>query len=274
MLADCYDEAELKSMVMMIWCDVLGHDALDIYLQRDTELTADEQLRLDDMLQRMRAHEPVQYVCGEARFCGHTFRVNPSVLIPRPETAELVELIMKQYEGTSPSVLDIGTGSGCIALSIRLALPGADVTAWDVSADALQVASDNGKRLGAPVRFELQDVFQEPADHRRYDVMVSNPPYVTESEKADMEAHVLDWEPSLALFVPDSDPLRYYRRIAELGCTLLNEGGRLYFEINRAYGAETVEMLRAFGYHDVCLMRDDYGNDRMTWAVWKGGVPQ
>lgn len=266
-LADCYDRQELKSLTLMIWCDILHRDALDIYLQRDTGLSEVEEAALCELVERMQRHEPVQYACGEARFCGRNFKVTPAVLIPRPETAELVGLVLQDYKNSTPAVLDIGTGSGCIAISLSLGLPGASVEAWDVSAEALEVAATNNRLLGADVKFRLQDVFRQPdVAPASFDVLVSNPPYVTESEKTEMEAHVLDWEPALALFVPDSDPLRYYRRIAELGLQLLKRPGALYFEINRAYGAETGQLLSSLGYHSVRILRDEFGNDRMVTA--------
>ena len=160
--------------------------------------------------------------------------------------------------------MDIGTGSGCIAISLFLAIPQAQVTAWDISEEALVVARRNSEVLGAAVFFEQKDVLAEIDSEQRFDIIVSNPPYVTESEKADMEPNVLDWEPELALFVPDNDPLRFYRRIAVLGRKLLNPGGKLYFEINRAYGCEIVCMLTDLGYCHPCIIKDISGNDRIV----------
>lgn len=250
----------------MIWCDYLNRDALDVYLQRDTDLTETEQKMLDCLLDRMNAGEPIQYAMGKARFCGRYFTVAPGVLIPRPETEELVRLIVEEHTGTKLSILDIGTGSGCIAVTLALELPEAELTAWDVSPDALKIASANGTDLGASVHFECQDVFQDVSYEHCYDLIVSNPPYVMESERKDMESHVLDWEPSLALFVPDSDPLRFYRRIAESAKRLLRPCGMIYVEINQALGAETVRLFSDYGYQEIRLLRDWYGKDRMLSA--------
>ena len=197
---------------------------------------------------------------------GRTFYVAPGVLIPRPETEELVELMLKELSPVS-RILDIGTGSGCIAVSLAKELPESQVTAWDVSEEALSIAVSNSEALQASVRFEQRDVLTySPGATECYDVIVSNPPYVIEAEKQEMEQNVLDWEPSLALFVPDADPLRFYRRIAMLGLEMLVPGGKLYFEINRAFGADTVSMLRESGYRAVCLQKDISHNDRFVIA--------
>ena len=188
------------------------------------------------------------------------------MLIPRPETEELVELMLKEIQA-DVRILDIGTGSGCIAVSLSKELPKAKVTAWDISEKALDVARENNVALKSNVRFVLHDVLGcQPLPEECYDVIVSNPPYVLEREKCEMERNVLDWEPSLALFVPDNDPLLFYRRIAELGRTLLVPGGKLYFEINRAFGEETASMLREQGYSNLRILKDISGNDRIVIA--------
>lgn len=175
-----------------------------------------------------------------------------------------MELIAKENLNDAPRILDIGTGSGCIAISLSLIIPQAQVTAWDISEEALAVARRNNEVLDSAVSFEQKDVLAEMDSEQRFDIIVSNPPYVTESEKADMEPNVLDWEPELALFVPDNDPLRFYRRIAVLGKKMLNPGGKLYFEINRAYGCEIVCMLTDLGYCHPCIIKDISGNDRIV----------
>jgi protein-(glutamine-N5) methyltransferase, release factor-specific len=263
-LQDIYPPQELKSLTMMIWCDLLGMDALDIYLGKDINLSESKQYELENILQRLRKNEPIQYIRKMASFLGRSFYVAPGVLIPRPETEELVELIAKENLNDAPRILDIGTGSGCIAISLSLAISQAQVTAWDISEEALAVARRNNEVLGSAVSFEQKDVLAEIDSEQRFDIIVSNPPYVTESEKADMEPNVLDWEPELALFVPDNDPLRFYRRIAVLGRKLLNPGGKLYFEINRAYGCEIVCMLTDLGYCHSCIIKDISGNDRIV----------
>jgi release factor glutamine methyltransferase len=196
-----------------------------------------------------------------------TFEVNPNVLIPRPETQELVSWIIEDYQSDeSIRILDIGTGSGCIPVSLAKQLSKAEVESWDISEGALEVASRNCERNGVKVLLRQKDVLKATPEGNLYDVIVSNPPYITNKEKVEMESNVLDWEPSLALFVPDEDPLLFYRKIAQLGCDMLKEGGSLYFEINRAYGEETILMLRRLGYNQIELKKDSWGNDRMIKA--------
>ena len=209
-LQDIYPSQELKSLTMMIWCDLLGMDALDIYLGKDINLSESKRYELENILQRLRKNEPIQYIRKMAIFLGRSFYVAPGVLIPRPETEELVELIAKENLNDAPRILDIGTGSGCIAISLSLIIPQAQVTAWDISEEALAVARRNNEVLDSAVSFEQKDVLAEMDSEQRFDIIVSNPPYVTESEKADMEPNVLDWEPELALFVPDNDPCLLY----------------------------------------------------------------
>ena len=266
-LKDAYSPEEVKSFVMLLWCDVLGRNSLDIYLEKDTDLSASEKEQLDDILQRLLRFEPIQYILGEANFCGHKFQVAPGVLIPRPETQELVELIVSENQLETPAILDIGTGSGCISISLSLAIPNASVTAWDISEDALRQASINNKQLDARVTFEQCNVLDElQINDSSYDIIVSNPPYITVNEKADMERNVLEWEPGLALFVSNEDPLLFYRTIAQHALQLLKPKGKLYFEINRAYGQDTISMLSKLGYTDCKILKDFYGNDRFAIA--------
>ncbi|WP_303014301.1 peptide chain release factor N(5)-glutamine methyltransferase [uncultured Bacteroides sp.] len=265
-LQEIYPPEEVKALSMLICCDMLGLDALDIYMGKDIILSECKQRELENIIFRLQKNEPIQYVRGFAEFCGRRFKVAPGVLIPRPETAELVDLIVKENPGAS-RLLDIGTGSGCIAISLDKSLPDAEVEAWDVSEEALAIARKNNGELNARVVFRRQDVMADGFDKSsRYDVIVSNPPYVTEAEKQGMEANVLDWEPGIALFVPDDDPLRFYRRIAGLGNDLLLPGGRLYFEINQAYGRETAHMLEMNQYCNVRVIKDIFGKDRIVTA--------
>lgn len=265
-LHDIYPPGELRSLTKIICCDLLGQDAIDYYLGKDITLSANEQCDLESIVERLKKNEPIQYIQGETCFYGSMFRVAPGVLIPRPETEELVDLVVKEA-ATGTRLLDIGTGSGCIAISLAKHIPQAVVTAWDVSEEALAIAGENNRDLKAGVHFEKMDVLSaEPVDDDQYDMIVSNPPYVTESEKNEMEPNVLDWEPRLALFVPDNDPLRFYRRIASLGRKMLRLHGRLYFEINRAYGEEVLQMLHEQGYEELRLIKDISGNDRIVTA--------
>lgn len=236
--------------------------------------------RVVEMARRVADGEPVQYVLGEADFCGVTLCVRPGVLIPRPETEELVRWIAEDGESGQEGVvrvLDVCTGSGCVAVALARCFPGAEVEAWDVSEEALAVARQNVERCGVDVRLMRVDVLDEGDVARAmcgcgenvggWDVMVSNPPYVCEAEAAEMEARVLEHEPGLALFVPDDDPLRFYRHIARVGVEALRVGGRLYFEINRRFGNQVVEMLQGMGYVGVELRQDFCGNDRMVKAI-------
>jgi len=261
-----YATQEAGNLSRLICCEILGQQAVDYYLGKDIILSVKVEQELESILARLRNFEPIQYILGEARFLGRTFRVAPGVLIPRPETEELVEMMLKELSPVS-RVLDVGTGSGCIAISLAKELPESQVTAWDISGEALSIAADNSKVLQASVRFEQRDVLTyEPCVTDCYDVIVSNPPYITEAEKQEMEHNVLDWEPSLALFVPDTDSLRFYRRIAVLGLEMLAPGGKLYFEINRAFGKDTVSMLYESGYRAVRLQKDISHNDRFVIA--------
>ncbi|MBQ5817424.1 MAG: peptide chain release factor N(5)-glutamine methyltransferase, partial [Bacteroidaceae bacterium] len=211
--------------------------------------------------------EPIQYILGETEFCDLTFKVNPSVLIPRPETSELVRWIVEENGDKECRILDIGTGSGCIAISLAKMMPSAAVTAWDISPEAIETAESNNKLNGTNVTFARQDIFAAEGEGAKYDIIVSNPPYIKENEKEKMQRNVLDWEPCIALFVPDNDPLLFYRQIARKGLQLLKNGGRLYFEINRENGEETCAMLAEYGYTAIELRKDFADNDRMIRAI-------
>ena len=265
-LQDIYPPEEVKALSMLICCDMLGLDALDIYMGKDIILSECKQRELENIIFRLQKNEPIQYIRGIAEFCGRNFKVASGVLIPRPETAELVELIVEENPNAR-RLLDIGTGSGCIAISLDKKLPDAEVEAWDISEEALAIARKNNEELDAQVTFCRQDVFSaDGTQSGSYDIIVSNPPYVTETEKREMEANVLDWEPELALFVPDEDPLRFYRRIAELGRELLRPDGKLYFEINQAYGQDMIRMIEMNQYRDVRVIKDIFGKDRILTA--------
>ena len=262
-----YPDSEAFSLAKMLLVEVFGFTTLELYGGKDKEFSGNHRVVLDEMLRRLQKNEPIQYIIGTENFCGLVFEVNPHVLIPRPETQELVEWIVDECRDKHTCrLLDIGTGSGCISISLANFLPQAEVESWDISEGALQVARRNCERNGVKVLLRQQDVLAAVPEGVRYDVIVSNPPYITEKEKLDMDANVLDWEPSTALFVPDEDPLLFYRKIAELGCEMLKEGGSLYFEINRAYGDETLRMLEALGYVQMELKKDSWGNDRMIKA--------
>ena len=264
-LASTYTVGEIKALTRIIATELLGISQTAFYLADEIKLDAEQTHLLTNAIERLKKHEPIQYILGYSDFCGLRFTVTPAVLIPRPETSELVEWIATE-SSTAKSILDIGTGSGCIAISLAAQLPQAQVTAWDISSQALAVAQKNSTANGCAVRFEERDILNyEPAEEK-YDVIVSNPPYIKEVEKKEMEENVLLWEPHLALFVPDNDPLLFYRTIAKKAQKMLIPGGKLYFEINREHGADTVAMLQTMNYRNIALRKDLAGNDRMVVA--------
>ena len=257
--------SEAQATAFALLDDLFGASRTDVLMDRHVQLGADAEARLQRALAALEAGQPLQYATGKAPFCGKSFEVNAHVLIPRPETELLVDLVC----GCSPQrVLDCGTGSGCIAVSVALALPEAQVEAWDISAEALAVARRNARVLGAKVRFRQRDMLLLPAQRRAlYDVIVSNPPYICESEEADMEAHVKDYEPHLALFVPDDNPLRFYVALAVLGKMRLHRGGSLLLECNRRYAHAVSAMLQAEGYTGCEVIADCFGAPRMVRAT-------
>lgn len=333
-LTAIYNEREAQAIVRTVLDALFGMSLTDICLGKVTQLSADDTTRLEKIMQRLEKSEPVQYVLGAEWFAGRLFGVAPGVLIPRPETEDLVkwacdeakekekednskeergkeekgsrkgegskkdeapkkeeaqrkddasikeeqllsspfknnkEVSNKEGEAPHPSILDIGTGSGCIAITVALALPQARVTAWDISTDALTIAADNAHRLGASVRFEHQDALSAPDDKERWDVIVSNPPYICDRERADMSDNVLSYEPELALFVPDSDPLLFYRAIARYASKALKPRGRLLFETNTAYAHEVAQAMANEGFTAIEVRNDCFGKPRMV----KGAV--
>ena len=362
-LTAIYNEREAQAIVRTVLDALFGMSLTDICLGKVTQLSADDTTRLEKIMQRLEKSEPVQYVLGAGWFAGRLFDVAPGVLIPRPETEDLVkwacdeakekekednskeergkeekevskkgeapqkeeqllssplkeeeeglrkgkdasqkeeqplstplkeekeglrkgkdasqkeeqhlssllkinkEVSEKEEEVPHPSILDIGTGSGCIAITVALALPQARVTAWDISTDALAIAAGNAHRLGASVRFEHQDALNAPDDEERWDVIVSNPPYICDKERADMSDNVLSYEPELALFVPDSDPLLFYRAIARYASKALKPGGRLLFETNTAYVHEVAQAMANEGFTAIEVRNDCFGKPRMV----------
>ena len=265
-LGSYYPAGEVAAFTRIIATEILGIPQMTFFLKDNVELTHEQEATLEDAINRLQKHEPIQYIQGYSGFCGLRFKVTPATLIPRPETSELVEWVASEATGNE-RILDIGTGSGCIAVSLANKMPQSEVTAWDISAEALTVATENSRSNGTEVLFEQVDIIAYQPEEKQFDIIVSNPPYIKENEKSAMHSNVLDWEPHTALFVPDSDPLLFYRTIANKGLTLLKPGGTLYFEINRAHGAETVEMLAGLGYTGIELRKDFAENDRMIKAT-------
>lgn len=266
-LEPLYGNGEARAITDYVLDVCFGLSKADILCGAVEEMTAEKTAELNKIFGRLMEGEPVQYVLGRAEFCGRWFDVRPGVLIPRPETEELCAWITADSKASaSPKVLDIGTGSGCIAITLQLDMPESKVTAWDISADALDVARENAKQLGANVSFVKQDALNAKPEGE-WDVIVSNPPYICEKEKKDMAVNVLEHEPHTALFVPDADPLLFYRAITRLAVQTLSKGGRLYFEINPIYADDTCHMMRAEGMTAVELRSDMYGKQRMAKGV-------
>ena len=311
-LTPLYDAGEAQAIVRTVLDVKYGMTLTDIICGKVNELSANEGRKLEEIIIRLQKGEPVQYVLGEADFAGRTFHVEPGVLIPRPETAELCQWIEEDmavkstvssevFSEDSPQatddarqILDICTGSGCIAITLGLNIPNSEVTGWDISEDALRIAQGNVEMLKARnVRIEYQDALalQKAAETdnekmkvnadkevvkpkgeakspstQKWDMIVSNPPYICEKEKADMEKNVLEHEPSIALFVPDENPLKFYRAIAEYASSSLKSGGALYFEINPIYENETRKMLEELGFKDIETKEDAFGKKRMMKA--------
>ena len=265
-LSGCYSAGEISALTRIIATELLGVSQMAYFLKDNITLTAEQEALLDNAIERLKKQEPIQYILGYSDFCGLRFKVTPATLIPRPETSELVEWIASEATGNE-RIMDIGTGSGCIAVSLAHKLPQSEITAWDISTDALAVAAENSKANGCVVTFEQVDILAYEPTGEQFDIIVSNPPYIKENEKEAMHANVLNWEPHTALFVPNNDPLLFYRTIAEKSLTLLKPGGILYFEINRAHGKDTVDMLAALGYTSIELRKDFAENERMIRAV-------
>lgn len=266
-LEPLYGNGEARAVTDYVLDVCFGLSKADIMCGAVEEMTAEKTAELNKIFNRLTKGEPVQYVLGRAEFSGRWFNVRPGVLIPRPETEELCAWITADSKASgSPKVLDIGTGSGCIAITLQLDMPESKVTAWDISADALDVARENAKQLGANVSFVKQDALNAKPEGE-WDVIVSNPPYICEKEKKDMAVNVLEHEPHTALFVPDADPLLFYRAITRLAVQTLSNGGRLYFEINPIYADDTCRMMRAEGMTAVELRSDMYGKQRMAKGV-------
>ena len=270
-----YDTREAQAIVRTILEIRFKMSYTDIVCGKVNELSADKEKELEEIMRRLENGEPLQYVLGETEFAGRTFHVEPGVLIPRPETAELCRLIVDDikaiHKDTEPIVItDVGTGSGCIAITLSLELLNSKVRAYDISTKALEIAKKNAELLRADVDFEIQDALRlEPksVDDKFMHIIVSNPPYIAEKEKEEMCKNVLDYEPSLALFVSDEDPLIFYRSIAEYGVKNLKDGDRIYYEINPIYAQEMVELMESLGYRDIKIANDLYGKQRMLRAI-------
>ena len=271
-LASRYDMAEAESFFYRVLEDKINMKRIDLALHPKTELTENQIEEWDAILEKLRQFIPIQYILGKAHFYGLEFEVNENTLIPRPETEELVQWMLSDIqqsknptiEQSNLAILDIGTGSGCIAIALAKNLPNAKVFAIDISEKALATAKKNAASNRVEVAFLQKDILSTTALDLQFDIIVSNPPYVRNVEKAEIKANVLDHEPHLALFVEDDDALLFYRKIAALAKKSLSPNGKLYFEINQYLGKEMVALLEEMGFANIELRKDIYGNDRMA----------
>ncbi len=269
-LEDLYSIEELQSIFYLLAEKLLHLSRIDITLQLDDTLTSDEEINFNQAIDRLKIYEPVQYILGETEFFGYPFLVNKQVLIPRPETEELVSWIIEDVDKKETTILDIGTGSGCIAISLAKKLNNAVVSAIDISNKAIEVAKKNALINNVNVEYSSVDVLNfedklvlQDKWKSKFDIIVSNPPYVRMQEKKLMQLNVIDHEPDIALFVEDDDPLLFYRRISELSRQYLKHNGTLYLEINEYLGVEMEKMLNEAGFKHVELKKDMFGKNRM-----------
>jgi release factor glutamine methyltransferase len=255
---------EIQSIIYLLLEDKFGLSKTDIMTGREIE-----PVRLDsftEILDRINRKEPIQYILGNSGFYGRQFVVNSSVLIPRPETELLVRSVIENHTLT-PTILDIGTGTGCIAITLALEIPTSEVHGMDINEEALSVARQNAQNLKAKVHFSRWDILSDKVINHKFDVLVSNPPYVTEAEKRDMKSNVLDFEPHLALFVTDEDPLIFYRTIAKKGRLLLKPRGKVFVEINERFGKNVSDLFRSEGYTHIQILKDLDQKDRIVTAT-------
>jgi release factor glutamine methyltransferase len=267
LIGSTYEADEARSISQIVFKEILGYDTIKLILNENELLPAPLFEQLDQVAYLLNQHKPIQYILGFEEFMGIKLYVNENVLIPRPETEELVQWIVEDYkQQKNLTIADIGTGSGCIAISLKKIIPQAFVHAIDVSKSALDIASKNALHTQQEIHFHQLNILNDDLP-TKFDVLVSNPPYVLESEKMQMRKNVLDFEPSLALFVPDDDPLLFYKRIAMLAEQQLNDAGTLYFEINESYAAETQKLFSENAWHTPELRNDIRGKARMLKAT-------
>lgn len=272
-LSTLYSKQEIESLSKLIFEKVLGLSRLEVFLNQNEIISAANLAQIKEIIARLTQFEPIQYIFGETEFYGLILKVGPEVLVPRPETEELVDWIIHEYKYLSPNILDIGTGSGCIPIALIKNIPGASAEGWDISLEALKIAKENAQINQVTVGFTFVDILSPsiPFREEKYDIIVSNPPYVTLSEQQLMARNVTDFEPPIALFVADNEALIYYRAIADVAKDLLKPGGKIYFEINERYGNETTEVLQSKGFINIVLKKDINGKDRMVRGELQDG---
>ena len=267
-LSGSYDENEIRNFSDLLFFHLLKYSKIELRMKGNEVISQQDEKTLDEMLNRLASFEPIQYILGETFFFDLRFQVSPHVLIPRPETEELVDWVLKDYAGKKVKVLDIGTGSGCIAVSLAKNLPLAKISGCDVDEKAIELSISNAGLNATKVSFFLFDVLNPaPNPDNKYDLLVSNPPYIRESEKPLMRANVLNYEPHKALFVPDDDPMLFYRAIADLGHKVLHPEGAIYCEINEKFPGETLRIFYDRHYRNAEMRPDINGKPRMIKAV-------
>lgn len=266
-LSAIFPQTEIDSFFFLLIEKELNLQRIDLALNNQLSISESKLKRLHNVLSRLKAQEPIQYILGETEFYGLSFKVTKDTLIPRPETEELVGWILSNHKNNKQiSILDIGTGSGCIPISLGKNLPNATISSFDISFNALIIAQENALLHNINIDFVEQDILTTNKLPQQYDIIVSNPPYVRNLEKAEINPNVLENEPHLALFVDDNNPLIFYSKIADLAKKHLKENGVLYFEINQYLGKETIDMLTQKGFKTE-LRKDLFGNDRMTKSI-------
>ena len=262
-LSPLYDSREATAIAREVVCRVCGYTFSQLVINYDSECIIEN---LQTIIDQLAASRPVQYVTGVAEFCDLEFKVCEGVLIPRPETAELVaQIVADTHPGAK--ILDVGTGSGAIAVALAKSIEGAKVTAVDISDVALEIAAENGVRNGVNIAFYKADALGDMSSLGEFDIIVSNPPYIPQSDIVRMERNVVDYEPHTALFVADDDALCFYRSIAQNGVKMLRMGGALYFEIYEQFGKQIRQMLEQMGYKDIVVAKDIFGKERMVWSI-------
>ncbi|TLX77802.1 peptide chain release factor N(5)-glutamine methyltransferase [Labilibacter sediminis] len=266
-LKSIYPQEEIRNFVLMLLEYKIGFSKIDFLMKGSEELSSQTIQFCQEALEQLMQHIPIQYIIGETEFYGLPFKVSPAVLIPRPETEELVQWIIHDNKLACPNILDIGSGSGCIPISLKKHIPDAMVSSWDISEEALRIAKANALLNKTEVNFIKNDALNPVYNPEQFDIIVSNPPYVMDQEKKLMQDNVIKHEPHLALFVSDNDPLIFYRNICKLAAKALKPGGTLYFEINEALGKETELLMKEYGFEQTEVRKDLFGKDRMAKGV-------
>ncbi|MFW5831046.1 MAG: peptide chain release factor N(5)-glutamine methyltransferase [Prolixibacteraceae bacterium] len=270
-LAGYYPETEIQGFIRLIMKRVCGWNYTEIWLRKNEQLNKESVREINTIVERLKKYEPIQYIIGETEFSGLKIKVTPDVLIPRPETEELVQWVLDSEITEAPDILDIGTGSGCIALALKSQKKEAEISALDISPDALKIAGENARLNKLDVTFIQADILNfEAMKWKKYDVIICNPPYIRESEKTGMQANVLHFEPQNALFVPDNNPLLFYRKVMKFAQHYLKPNGRLFFEMNENFGSGVKHLAEDYGLVQVEIKEDIHGKQRMLCCNWPG----